>query len=1136
MKKSFILFGMLLLFVFGASAQHYTVKQNGYSKVEISFTPGKITPRTVKEADGIYTQITMEDYSLSTREGCPQLPVMSRLIEIPVCDSVVAHVTHSEYDEYDAAEFGITAPIYPVQHAYPKSYKGERTFTKNNEVYSLNSFYSEPIVSVEKSGTMRDVTMACIMVSPMAYNPVTNRIRIYREIDVVVSPVNADIPATYELKNKFGSPLFKLASDAVINPITDIRTELTAAPIKYLIIANSMFSGNDNLNGFVQWKKRLGYLVEVAYTSDVNVGTTTTSIKNYILSHYNNATPDNPAPTFLLLIGDVDQLPAFNSQVSGNSHVTDLYYATWTSGDNLPDCYYGRFSASNISELTPQIEKSLMYEQYTMPDPSYLGKAILIAGTDSHWSPTHAQGQVNYIYNNYINTTSATHNYTTVLKHDYDCSSQAATIRSEISAGAGWINYTAHGTEQAWYEPSFTVSQISSLQNAGKYGLMIGNCCLTGKFDEDNCFGEALTRASNKGALAYIGGSNVTYWDEDVYWAVGVRSSITANMTYSSSNLGAYDRIFHTHNESHDKWSTTIGGYMEGGNLAVQSSTSSRKKYYWEIYHTFGDPSIRPYLGIPNTMTVSCADVLTVGESALSVSAVPPYAYVALTHNNEFVAAAFADATGEATLSFDTLRESGQYELAVGAQNYIQYFKTITVIVPDGPYITASDVQLNGMAEVGKTATWNLSVKNLGVSDASSVYAKMTTTAQGVTLLQDSVYIGSVAVNETKNFQNAFSAAIPGTLEDETPIAFNVSVSWGTGRSEKIIYEKTAAPKLVVAASRISPQTITAGSEVTVEVDNKNEGHAALPFAIVDLTSNYTGARVISPSYYMYALQPDQTTTNAFTVKVSDNVPDNAIIPLYYHRVIGSSHVIDTLYMIVGTCTEDFETGDFSPRFDWDNTSAYPWTVTTEQKHNGNYSVRSKENLAHNKTSRLELTVTSLIDGDFSFYRKVSSEANYDKFKFYVDNEQKDEASGVVNWTKVTVPVTAGTHTYRFDYSKDVSNSSNSDCVWVDDIVIPGFGTMVEADTTDCVGIAEYVTAKTDVRLYPNPATTNIAVECNVPILGIAVVDMSGRLVRTAAAAGEMKCTVHVADLADGIYFITVKSASKESTLKFIKQ
>ena len=56
-------------------------------------------------------------------------------------------------------------------------------------------------------------------------------------------------------------------------------------------------------------------------------------------------------------MGDHGQVPAFSS-TEQNSHVTDLYYACWTSGDNIPDCYYGRFSAQNASQLAPQITKT----------------------------------------------------------------------------------------------------------------------------------------------------------------------------------------------------------------------------------------------------------------------------------------------------------------------------------------------------------------------------------------------------------------------------------------------------------------------------------------------------------------------------------------------------------------------------------------------------------------------------------------------------------------------------------------------------------------------------------------------------------------------------------------------------------
>ncbi|EKD84080.1 MAG: hypothetical protein ACD_39C00259G0002 [uncultured bacterium] len=36
---------------------------------------------------------------------------------------------------------------------------------------------------------------------------------------------------------------------------------------------------------------------------------------------------------------------------------------------------------------------------------------------------------------------------------------------------------------------------------------------------------------------------------------------------------------------------------MVAGNLAVEASSSSRKQYYWEVYHLMGDPSLKTYMG-----------------------------------------------------------------------------------------------------------------------------------------------------------------------------------------------------------------------------------------------------------------------------------------------------------------------------------------------------------------------------------------------------------------------------------------------------------------------------------------------------------------------------------------------------------
>ena len=1143
MKKIFVSLIMMLVVISLTNAQHYNVKHSDYNSVSITFQSDAIQTESVKIPEGNFSKISMDEYSLSNEVGCPQLPVIVKLLETPLCDSVIATVTNARYEEFDAAELGILHPIYPTQPSYAKSYRGDIQFVKNAEVYSTNAFYGEPLVRVEKSGTMRDVTLANIYVAPVQYNPVTNRVRVYKSVDVTVTYVNANIPGTYELKSRFGSPMFKVASSAVINPMEGTRNEFSGAPIKYLIIANGMFADNDYLNQFIQWKKRLGYIVEVAYTSDPAVGTTTTSIKNYIMTHYNNATAENPAPTFLLLIGDVAQLPPFNCSTQ-NSHVSDLYYTTWTSGDNLPDCYYGRFSAQNITQLQPQIEKALMYEQYTMPDPSYLGKAVLVAGTDGNYGPTHANGQINYIFDNYINTSNSSHDYTTVYKHLYNCSGQAATIRSEIGAGVGWANYTAHGGEDGWSDPAFNNSQVSAMQNAGKYGIIIGNCCLTGKFNySSDCFGETLLRASNKGAVIYVGGSEVTYWDQDYFWAVGVRSSCTANPTYDGNNLGAYDRVFHMHNESPAQWTSSMSSIVQSGNMSVQSSTSSTtmKLYYWEIYHLFGDPSIRPYMGIPTQQNVTADDVVILGTSSYNVTA-SPFAYVALTHYNNLVAATFADVNGNATLTFNTPLEPGEYELAVGAQNKIQYFKTVNVIVPQGAYLNASALELSSVSvpNNGSTVSWDLAVQNLGVDNASAAYAKLTTQTPGVQLLVDSVFLGNIAAGSIKNASNAFQATLPADAEDGAKADFTVTVYWGSSTSSKNSTITINAPKLVLDHYTVQvpgdASVIAPGDLVTISCINKNAGHAMLPLAIVDLTSNYTGAVVTTTSYSVYTMQPEQTTTNVFTVQIGNDVPRNTIIPMVYHILYNNKHFTDTIFLTIGSAMETFETGNFS-EYPWNNNGNKPWEITSSSPYSGSYCARSATGLGNNASSTMSITLNAVQAGNVSFFRKVSSEQSYDFFTFAIDGTVMDEQSGTLGWSQVSFPVAAGRHTYTFKYSKDYSQNSGSDCAWVDNIVFPGYGTLAPQDTMDFVGITDYELSTANVTVYPNPATNILTVSSNEPIQSVTIYDLSGRLIECINLNAETQANVNVTRLNSGIYFIkTQLENQKTKTSKFIKQ
>ena len=61
-------------------------------------------------------------------------------------------------------------------------------------------------------------------------------------------------------------------------------------------------------------------------------------------------------------------------------------------------------------------------------------------------------------------------------------------------------------------------------------------------FDVSVCFGEALLRAEDKGAIGYIGGSNNTYWDEDFWWGVG-SGNITSNPSYNNTSCYYFNNI-----------------------------------------------------------------------------------------------------------------------------------------------------------------------------------------------------------------------------------------------------------------------------------------------------------------------------------------------------------------------------------------------------------------------------------------------------------------------------------------------------------------------------------------------------------------------------------------------------------------
>ncbi len=123
---------------------------------------------------------------------------------------------------------------------------------------------------------------------------------------------------------------------------------------------------------------------------------------------------------------------------------------------------------------------------------------------------------------------------------------------------------------------------------------------------------------------------------------------------------------------------------------------------------------------------------------------------------------------------------------------------------------------------------------------------------------------------------------------------------------------------------------------------------------------------------------------------------------------------------------EDFETGDFSS-LPW---SVSYWRVTSEEAYSGSYSVAAYST----STGVLEVTLTTGA-GQISFWR-YSDDNGW--LKFYIDGVLTDNWSSLSStWIQESFPVSAGTHTLRWEAS---SSGNDDNDVYIDDITFPQTG------------------------------------------------------------------------------------------------
>jgi len=189
--------------------------------------------------------------------------------------------------------------------------------------------------------------------------------------------------------------------------------------------------------------------------------------------------------------------------------------------------------------------------------------------------------------------------------------------------------------------------------------------------------------------------------------------------------------------------------------------------------------------------------------------------------------------------------------------------------------------------------------------------------------------------------------------------------------------------------------------------------------------------------YSMLSIDPVDDETFWFTTEYYSSTGTNWQTRIGSFKVTGGGGSSGTLADAVDDTVNTYTTD-----------GSGSWTRVTDVSYYGGDSAKAAT-ITHNQSTNMQTIVNYGTAQTVSFYWKVSSEANYDYLRFYVDGTLKDQIAGTVDWTQKSYAIASGSHTLKWTYYKDGSVSTGSDTGWVDKVVFTAGG-----GGTDPIGTA----------------------------------------------------------------------------------
>ncbi len=836
--------------------QGFNLERQGTDGVEVVFSISEFHFEDLDVNGQIMQSIHIPGVILPNNAGAPNLPGDGRFIAIPQGAEATVEIIAHRMEVFHDVDIAPAAPIPLDTDDSPSVYE------KDMSIYGRDAFYPDSPVLVSEPGKMRGVDVVTLGVTPFQYNPVTKELRVLRDLRIRVHFAGGNGHFGEDrLRSRFWEPILQ---QNLINYESLPEVDLYRIPInnseednvEYVIIVPDdpeFIAWADTIK---QWRKLQGVITGITTLTEIG-GNNASMIETYINNAYNTWTIP---PVAFMLLSDYQNSGDPYGITSGNWNnycASDNILADVDS-DDLPDMAHARICAQNGSQLALMINKFLNYERTPPTNPNYFDQPLIAGGWQSdRWfiicceivygfhttvmnrhpvrqyagasgpPSSWSSNQNTYMLIDYFGPTGLNYIPATPA-HLTNWGGNATGISAAINSGAFYTLHRDHGSVTGWGHPSYTIGDLSALNNNDLTFVLSINC-LTGQYDGgQECFAEAFHRHTY-GALGVIAASDVSYSFVNDTYIFGLHDSMWPNF---DPGYPAPDII--GPNNLRPCFASASGKHY----LAASSwpYNTQHKVHTYHLFHHHGDAFITLYDQVPQNLTVLHDPIIFSGVTTYTVTA-NEGAVIALTVNGQIIGA--AEATGSPqSINIQPQLPGNDMILTVTKANYYRYSSAVSIIPPAGPYVVYNDLVVNdattgnnnGQLELGEDAFLTITVENLGVQIANNVIATISTEDTFAVVTDSVANYGNVQPGSTAVVQDGYRIQASSLVPDEYRIPFTMSATNGDSVwvSYFIVEAHSAITEflsLVIDDSRGNGNgNLDPGEDVDFQVTIRNDG------------------------------------------------------------------------------------------------------------------------------------------------------------------------------------------------------------------------------------------------------------------------------------------------------------------------